>query len=128
MRLLSKHLEKIELTENGVVAFPSSVADYDNIIIAIETSDSADMTISFRGGYGAKMPNFSETASIDNQHDKIQSRLLPSLASLVLDVIINADIFRLYQVETKYIDWLAVEVSNHSSGKVEAVLNLKHQG
>lgn len=102
-----------------------NVANYRHLMLAIDTDDSAELTVKIKGSIQDTPPDFSAAQSADNQWEYLQLKDLnagTSLAGGTGLVASGTDLHKMYEVNTNGIKYIAAEVSGHLVGSVSVGL------
>lgn len=98
-----------------------NVIDYRHIEMAIDTTNSASMTIKVQGSIADSMPDFSSAASATNQWSYIQLIDLAdqsTIAGATGLVLAGTDTHRLFEVNTNGLSWVCAVVTARVAGNV----------
>lgn len=113
---LKKVLDNVAGTANGA---PMLVIDYRHIELALDTANSASMTIKVQGSIQATKPDFSSAQSATNQWSYIQLIDLAdqsTIAGATGVVLTGTDAHRLFEVNTNGLVWVSAVVTAYSAG------------
>lgn len=98
-----------------------NVEQYKHIILALNTADSANLTIKFQGSISDTCPNFGAAQSVTNSWDYLKVIDLEDGATLTGDEGIapaGADDHRLLEISTNGMKWICATISSRSAGSV----------
>lgn len=101
------------------------VADYQHICLEVGTASSANLTIKVQGSISDDAPTFSSAQSVSNHWDYVEIVDLEDGTSIDGDTgfsVTGTDDFRLFEVNTNNLKWLAVTVTARSAGSVTVKL------
>lgn len=116
--------------ENAV----SELENVDNsrhLIVAIDTENSANCTIRFKGSIQDTPPDFSSAQAVDNQWEYLQLKDLMDGSSIDGDTglaLAGTDAHRMFEINTNGIKYVVAEVSSHVAGNVDVQLRAFNEG
>lgn len=108
---------------------PVFVADYDHLILALNSANNADLTTRAKGSIKEDAPDFASAAGPDNQWDFVQLRDLEDASALGGDeglVLSGVDDQRMFEVNVNMLRWFTLEVSSYVAGNITAVLTARN--
>lgn len=97
------------------------VIDCEHIVLALDTSDSANLVIHFQGSMSETEPTWADAQAVDNQWDYVQVKDLEDGSAVDGDTGITlsgTDDHRMFEVNTNGLRWLNAIVSSYSAGKL----------
>jgi len=103
-----------------------NVADLRNLVLAIHTAGSANLTVKVAGSIQQEAPDFDAAASPTNAWDYIQIKDLEDASSIDGDVglaLAGTDDQRIFEVNTNHLRWVTVIVTARVAGNVTALLS-----
>lgn len=103
------------------------VDDFANALIAIDTDNSANLTVKVCGSIADDAPDFSAAKSPSNSYEFIQVKDYEDGSSIDGDTgfsVSGTDDNRLFEVNTNALRWLALRVTARSAGDVTAKLRV----
>jgi hypothetical protein len=101
-----------------------NVADYRNIILELNTTDSAAVTIKVKGSSSKEAPNFSNAASPTNIWSYVQIKNInngDSINGSTGIALTGTDINGQYEINTNGLSWVTLELSDFSAGKAQVI-------
>lgn len=99
------------------------VSDFRKLILALDTSGSANMTIIAYGSVQEAKPDLSASASVTNQYAPISLYDIDSGAAIAGStgiVLTGTDVHKIYQINTDGLKWFNLSVTARSGGTVDA--------
>lgn len=98
-----------------------NVKDYRHIVLAVGTSNSADLTVQVQGAIDDEQPDWSSSPSETNLWSYIAVKDLEDQSTIEGDTGITrsgTDDTQLVEVNVNALNWLAVDVTAYSAGNV----------
>lgn len=102
-----------------------NVGNSRHLGVAIDSANSAELTVRFKGSLTNTPPDFSAAATPDNQWAYLALKNLQTEASIdgATGVVISGtDIHNMYEVNTNGIKFIVAEVSSRTVGDVDVLL------
>lgn len=99
------------------------VTDFTNLILALDTASSANLTVKFQGSISDTEPDWTAAQSATNQWDYVQVKDLEDGSSLDGDngfVVSGTDDHRMFEVNTNRLKWFNAIVTARAAGSVTA--------
>lgn len=125
---MSTHVDPIKILDAKAadgIGTPRHVADLDHIMLALDTADSANLTVKFQGSYAKEMPDFAAAQSAANQWDYIEVKDIEDGSAIDGDTGIamtGTDDHRMLEANVSGLTWICAIVSSLSAGSATLVL------
>ena len=103
------------------IGTPLFVADFDHIMLALDTASSANLTVKFQGSYAHQMPDFNAAQSVSNQWDYIEVKDIEDGSAIDGDTGIapaGTDDNRIFEANLSGLRWICAVVTARSAGSV----------
>lgn len=100
------------------------VSDYDHVVIAVHTADSANLTMKVQGSIADTAPTWANAQSVSNPWDYVQIKDLEDGSSVDGDVGFapaGTDDHRLFEINVNGLKWLNLIVTARSAGSVTVI-------
>jgi len=97
------------------------VADFDKVMIAFDTADSANLTVKFKGTIAETSPTFTSAQTTTNQWDTVEVIDVEDGAAIDGDTGIapaGTDDHRMFQLNVDALTFITAEVTARSAGSV----------
>ena len=99
------------------------VRDFKNIILALDSASSANMTIKIQGSISEDAPDFGAAQSTSNQWDYVQTIDIQDGASIDGDtgvILTGTDDHRQLEANINGLNWVTVNITARSAGSLTA--------
>lgn len=124
-----KRSESIKLLDGATSAKSSAaypISDYTQMFISIASADNAEWTIKIQGSFSDECPDFSQTASADNQWSYISVRNLEdgtNIDGTTGIALEGTDSVSDYLVNSPALRWVGVTITTYTTGTFNVILN-----